>query len=53
MVDHGKISRNDDLIAFINDQDEEDETLVDYCSEDNENSDEEDHDSDSDSDSDN
>ncbi|KAL6333794.1 hypothetical protein AAG906_028980 [Vitis piasezkii] len=51
VVDHGRRFENDDLIAFINDQDEEDETLVDYCSEDNENSDEEDHDSDSDSDS--
>ncbi|KAL6328778.1 hypothetical protein AAG906_003795 [Vitis piasezkii] len=52
VVDHGRRFENDDLTAFINDQDEEDETLVDYCSEDNENSDEEDHDSDSDSDSD-
>ena len=51
VVDHGRRFENDDLTAFINDQDEEDETLVDYCSEDNENSDEEDHDSDSDSDS--
>ncbi|WJZ84642.1 hypothetical protein VitviT2T_004236 [Vitis vinifera] len=48
VVDHGRRFENDDLTAFINDQDE---TLVDYCSEDNENSDEEDHDSDSDSDS--
>ena len=47
MVDHGERSRNDDLIAFINDQDEEDEILADYCSEDSENSDEENHDSDS------
>ncbi|RVX13245.1 hypothetical protein CK203_018034 [Vitis vinifera] len=53
VVDHGRRFENDDLTAFINDQDEEDETFVDYCSEDNENSDEEDHDSDSDSDSDN
>ncbi|WKA09144.1 hypothetical protein VitviT2T_026818 [Vitis vinifera] len=48
VVDHGRRFENDDLTAFINDQDEEDDTLVDYCSEDNENSDEEDHDSDSD-----
>ncbi|KAL6345885.1 hypothetical protein AAG906_020467 [Vitis piasezkii] len=51
VADHGRRFENDDLTVFINDQDEEDETLVDYCSEDNENSDEEDHDSDSDSDS--
>lgn len=38
VVDHGKKSIDDDLNNFIIDQDEKDETFVDYYSEDNENS---------------